>query len=218
MTKTSNISRRRDFALSEGSSDYLNKRAELVVIAGQQFKANGFRATTLAEIGRKAGLDRATVYYYFASKEELLRECVLVGVEANVTACEAIAKDAGLTARDRLKAIINQLMKAYDQHYPNMYVYIQEEMTRVTSEKSVWAHQITGQTRTFERIVMGLIAELIDTGEMRRDIPVSIAANAIFGMLNWTHRWYQPGGPHPAAEVSGAFCDIFFDGMMSAKP
>jgi TetR/AcrR family transcriptional regulator, cholesterol catabolism regulator len=190
----------------------------LVEIAGQQFKTNGFRATTQAEIGRKAGLDRATVYYYFASKEELLRECVLVGVEANVTACESIAKDAGLSARERLKAIINPLMKAYDQHYPHMYVYIQEEMTRVTSEKSVWAHQITGQTRTFERIVMGLIAELIDKGEMRRDIPVSIAANAIFGMLNWTHRWYQPGGPHPAAEVSGAFVDIFFDGMAGGKP
>jgi TetR/AcrR family transcriptional regulator, cholesterol catabolism regulator len=96
MTKTGNISRRRESALSEGASDYLTKPAELVEIAGQQFKTNGFRATMLAEIGRKAGLDRATAYYYFASKEALLRECVLVGVEANVTACEAIAKDTGL--------------------------------------------------------------------------------------------------------------------------
>ena len=79
MTQSSNISRRRKSALEDGSSDYLAKRAELVEIAGRQFKNNGFRATTLAEIGHKAGLDRATVYYYFGSKEELFRECLRVG-------------------------------------------------------------------------------------------------------------------------------------------
>jgi TetR/AcrR family transcriptional regulator, cholesterol catabolism regulator len=217
MNQITNISRRRDTALQEGSADYLAKRAELVEIAARQFKTNGFRATTLASIGRKAGLDRSTVYYYFASKEEVFRECVLVGVEANVAECARIAANTEAAARERLSAVIDQLMKAYDHYYPHMYVYIQEEMNRVTSEKSVWAQQITGQTRAFERIVMGLIAELIDNGEMRGDIPVSIAANAIFGMLNWTHRWYQPGGPHPAAEVSGAFCAIFYDGMANRK-
>jgi len=69
------------------------------------------------------------------------------------------------------------------------------------------------QTRKFEGIVMSLISELIARGEMRSDIPVSVAANAVFGMLNWTHRWYQPGGAHSAGEVSGAFGDIFFEGM-----
>ena len=80
MTKPSNISKRRETALKEGSSDYLAKRAELVEIAAGQFKQSGYRATTLAEIGRKAGLDRATVYYYFGSKEELFREILRTGV------------------------------------------------------------------------------------------------------------------------------------------
>jgi hypothetical protein len=94
-----------------------------------------------------------------------------------------------------------------------MYVYIQEEMSRITSEQSTWAQRIVSQTRTFERIVLSLVAEMIEAGELRRDIPVTVAANAIFGMLNWTHRWYQPGGPHPADQISSAFCEIFFDGM-----
>ena len=126
MTQTSNISRRRKTALEDGSSDYLAKRAELVEIAGRQFKANGFKATTLAEIGHKAGLDRATVYYYFASKEELFRECLRVGVDANIDECERIFADPTLAAADKLRAVIRQLMTAYDQSYPHMYVYIQE--------------------------------------------------------------------------------------------
>ena len=213
MTQTSNISRRRKSALEEGSSDYLAKRAELVEIAGRQFKANGFKATTLAEIGHKAGLDRATVYYYFASKEELFRECLRDGVDANVAACERIFLDTALLPAAKLRAVIRQLMNAYDQYYPNMYVYIQEEMSRINSEKSSWAQRIVTKTRTFEKIVLSLISELIAGGELRNDIAVSIAANAVFGMLNWTHRWYQPGGAHSADEIADAFCEIFFNGM-----
>lgn len=213
MGQSSNISRRRASALEEGSSDYLAKRDELVEIAGRQFKAHGFKATTLAEIGRKVGLDRATVYYYFGSKEELFRECVRVGVEANISECERIFADKARPASERLRAIIQQLMAAYDHYYPHMYVYIQEEMNRITGEQSVWAQRIASQTRTFERIVLSLVSELIERGEMRGDIPVTVAANAIFGMLNWTHRWYQPGGLHPADQISAAFADIFFDGM-----
>ena len=213
MATTSNISKRRKSALEEGSADYLAKRAELVEIAGRQFKAHGFKATTLAEIGHKAGLDRATVYYYFGSKEELFRECLRVGVEANIAACEAIFNDETLEAGPKLRAVISQLMSAYDQYYPHMYVYIQEEMSRVTGEKSAWAQRIVAKTRTFERIVLSLISELISNGEMRSDIAVSVAANAVFGMLNWTHRWYQPGGTHSAPEISNAFCEIFFNGM-----
>ena len=213
MVATSNISKRRKSALEEGSADYLTKRAELVEIAGRQFKAHGFKATTLAEIGHKAGLDRATVYYYFGSKEELFRECLRVGVESNIAVCEAIFEDDRQSPAEKLRAVITQLMSAYDQHYPHMYVYIQEEMSRVTGEKSAWAQRIVAKTRTFERIVLSLINELISKGEMRSDIAVSVAANAVFGMLNWTHRWYQPGGAHSAKEISDSFCEIFFNGM-----
>jgi AcrR family transcriptional regulator len=217
MKLSSNISRRRTSALQEGSADYLAKRAELVEIAGRQFKANGFKATTLAEIGHKAGLDRATVYYYFGSKEELFRECLRLGVDANIQQCEKIYEDQTLTAEPKLRAIIQQLMRAYDQYYPHMYVYIQEEMNRITSEKSTWAQQLLLQTRKFERIVMSLITTLIQSGELRSDISVRVAANAVFGMLNWTHRWYQPNGPQTPEEVSKGFCDIFFDGMRAHR-
>ncbi|MCB2050050.1 MAG: TetR family transcriptional regulator [Novosphingobium sp.] len=217
MTGPSNISKRRATALKEGSSDYLAKRAELVEIAAQQFKQSGYRATTLAEIGRKAGLDRATVYYYFGSKEELFREILRTGVDANIRECVRISRDEGLSALEKLEAVVRQLMKAYDEHYPHMYVYIQEEMERIASEKSVWAKEIASQTRKFERIVLDLVSQAVRDGELRSDIPVSVAANAIFGMVNWTHRWYQPGGYHSADVVGGAFASIFLDGMRVGK-
>tara|TARA_E500000305_G_C4011187_1_gene232898 strand:+ start:327 stop:971 length:645 start_codon:yes stop_codon:yes gene_type:complete len=209
----SNISQRRQIALKEGSAEYMAKRKELVDIAADRFKQAGYRATTLAEIGHKAGLDRATVYYYFGSKEELFRECLRYGVEENVRKCVKIHDDISRSARDRLEGVIHQLMSAYDANYPNMYVYIQEEMNRVATEKSVWARELNDQTHQFEHIVIDLIGQCRDEGSIRKDVPVLLAANAIFGMLNWTHRWYAPGGKHTAKEVSDAFAAIYFEGM-----
>src|SRR3546814_105209 len=93
MIKASNISKRRSSALKEGSAEYLAKRAELLAIAANQFKTKGYRSAKLAEIGLKAGLDRATVYYYFGSKEELFRECLRSGVEANIKQCVPFSKN-----------------------------------------------------------------------------------------------------------------------------
>lgn len=215
MATSSNISQRRESALKEGSPEYLAKRAELVGIAAQRFKQSGYRATTLAEIGHKAGLDRATVYYYFGSKEELFRECLRHGVDANIRECFRIHADSSLTARGKLEAIIHQLMSAYDANYPNMYVYIQEEMSRVATEKSVWAREINEQTHQFEHLVIDLLSQAQSEGLIRADVPILLAANAIFGMLNWTHRWYAPGGKHSARDVSNAFVTIYFDGIGS---
>jgi AcrR family transcriptional regulator len=213
MDISSNISQRRMSALKEGSPEYLAKREELILIAAQQFKQFGYRATTLAKIGHKAGLDRATVYYYIGSKEELFRECLRHGVESNIRQCSAIFEDKSLSARDRLEAVVHQLMSAYDENYPNMYVYIQEEMSRITNEKSIWAREIGDHTHRFEHIVFELLREAQEDGSLRKDVPVLLAANAIFGMLNWTHRWYNPGGKYSAREVSDAFVAIYFDGM-----
>ena len=115
MAQSSNISRRRKSALEDGSSDYLAKRAELVEIAGRQFKNNGFRATTLSEIGHKAGLDRATVYYYFGSKDGLYA-AVLERVYADLRMVEeATAQDTP----DPLEALAQLIGSSFDSHVSN---------------------------------------------------------------------------------------------------
>tara|TARA_R110000772_G_scaffold31812_1_gene78189 strand:- start:816 stop:1478 length:663 start_codon:yes stop_codon:yes gene_type:complete len=218
MQKDSNMSKRRRTAVRDGSVEYVAKRVELVAIAARKFKENGFSATSFAEISEQANLDRATMYYYFGSKEDLFRECLRHGVNENIDECLRIFNDGSLSDRKKLEAIIRQLMKAYDENYPNMYVYIQEEMKRIADEKTPWAEEIFAQTRQFEQIVLTLISSLRANRELRDDIPVSLAANAIFGMLNWTHRWYDPKGSHRASEVSDAFVKVFFDGMSSNCP
>lgn len=213
VSKVSNISRRRRSALAEGSSDYAAKREELVRIAAQLFKEQGYQSTRLIDVARAAGLDRATIYYYFGSKEELFRETVEGAFDVLIQEAEDLICDERLSWVERLHTIYVNLMVSYEESYPATFVYIQEQMHQVSAEETVWAQEMMKKTRAFDNILITCIREAIDGGELRNDIPPRLVENALFGMLNWTHRWFQPGKGMSGKEVAEAFWSIFADGM-----
>lgn len=209
----SNISRRRRTALADGGPEYAAKRDELVRIAARLFREQGYTSTKLADIANAAGLDRATVYYYVGSKEELFRESVEGILDANLAHAEVVSVDKAVDANTRIRRIVEQMIGSYEQNFPQMYVYIQEQMHQVAHEQTPWAQEIVRKTKRFETIIKNLIREGIETGEFRADVPLKLAANALFGMINWMHRWHVPGRGQNAAEISAAFALIFCEGM-----
>lgn len=217
MTKKSDISRRREAALSKGGIGYAAKRNELVRVAATLFKDCGYSSTTLNDIALAAGVDRATVYYYVGSKEELLREAVRGLLSENVSKAEKILR-ATVSPREKLESVLQLLMRSYDQNYPYAYVYIQQEMHKVADADSQWAKEMADQTHRFEKAVRLIIQEGMDSGDFRDDVPLDLAANAIFGVVNWTHRWYKPGGRHSAEVVADVFCKIVMQGLPPELP
>jgi hypothetical protein len=41
-------------------------------------------------------------------------------------------------------------------------------------------------------------------------------ANALLGMVNWTHRWYRPRDPYQGDEVGDSFATLLLDGLEAA--
>lgn len=216
MSKVSNYSRRRLSAQSEGGADYAAKREDLIRIAARLFKEQGYQATKLADIAREAGMDRATVYYYVGSKEEFFRATVEGVLDANMMHAQQLLDDKSLSWRDRLHAIYIRLMVSYEENYPATFVYIQEQMHQVGAEDTPWAQEIMKKTRAFDQTLINFIREAIASGELRANVPPRLVENALFGMLNWTHRWFTPGGPMTGLEIAEAFWSIFLDGMRPA--
>jgi hypothetical protein len=50
-------------------------------------------------------------------------------------------------------------------------------------------------------------------GTLRKDLPVELSALALFGMVNWMHRWYRPNIKWSPEEVAKTFTAIFLDGF-----
>jgi TetR/AcrR family transcriptional regulator, cholesterol catabolism regulator len=212
MAQKSGISRRRAAALSDGGAEYAAKRNELIRVAANLFKDRGYRSTSLNDVAQVAGLDRATVYYYVGSKEELFREAVQGLLDDNVTRAEQLVR-AKLDAREKLEKIIELLVFSYDKNYPYAQVYIQQDMQKVADASTSWAKEMSLQTHRFEKAVLAIIQEGARSGAFRADVPVDLIANTVFGVVNWTHRWYKPGGKHTPQAVADAFCKLVLDGL-----
>ncbi len=53
-----------------------NKKEQILIAANECFAKFGYKKTTLEDIGEKIGLNKASIYYYFKSKEEIFTTIV----------------------------------------------------------------------------------------------------------------------------------------------
>jgi len=212
MTVESGIGRRRQAARQDGGAEYKARREELVKTAAEVFQEKGYEASTLNDVAERMGTDRASLYYYVGSKQELFQEVVQDVLEANLKEARRIKKEA-LKPSEKLARLVRTMMVSYEENYPFTYVYIQEDMSRVASQDSEWAQTMTSRTRSFEKIVKGFIEEGVAKKEFRSDISPEVAANGLYGMLNWTHRWFRPGRGLDANQVAESFASLFLEGM-----
>ncbi|MCU1649117.1 MAG: putative TetR-type transcriptional regulator, partial [Pseudonocardia sp.] len=44
--------------------------------------------------------------------------------------------------------------------------------------------------------------------------PADLVTNAMFGMVNWSHRWFTPGGPHSGEEIGNYFAKLLLHGLV----
>lgn len=213
---TSRISQRRSAALAEGSSEYSTKRAQLLRAAATVFRDKGYASTTLNDVAKVFGTDRASLYYYVGSKEELFQECISNVLQENSEKAEAISK-SGDRPRDRLISLITLLISSQQEHYPYLFVYVQEDMERVASAEALWATEMVESTHRFERYFIETIAEGIKSGDFRNDLSPALIANSLFGMTQWTHRWWVPGEKYSVQDLVDTFVGVFFSGIDSKE-
>jgi TetR/AcrR family transcriptional regulator, cholesterol catabolism regulator len=210
-TAASQLGRRRKSALDKDKAAYAARRHEIIGFAADAFRAEGYDRTTLSDIAERAGADRASLYYYVGSKEELFREVTSGMLERNVTAAEEIAA-CPIGAREKLELIIAHHMDTHDAGFPQWSVLVQE-MRRIIDADTAWSRDVVAKMRRYESIVLAIVEEGIADGTIRGDVPPRLAMNAIFGMLNWTHRWFRPDGRFDAAAIAAAFTTIALDGL-----
>jgi AcrR family transcriptional regulator len=156
------------------------------------------------------GTDRASLYYYVASKEELLQEIVRDALKSILETAESI-KRRKLPTAEKIAALIESMVRNYAVNYPHMSIYT-EDSRRIAQQDSEWATDVINRNRRYESVVRSVLAKGQRDGTLRNDIPVDLAVLSLFGMINWMHRWFRPGGQFDADQVAEAFTRIFLDG------
>lgn len=209
---SSKISARRKSARHAGAEEYERKRTEILQVAAGVFKEMGYDAATADDIARRAGLDRASLYYYFKGKKELFREMIGGATADNVVTAEAIAASSE-SPRQKLRNLITAIFLSYEKHYPYLYVYLQEDMARLVQDGSDWSANIIALNRRYDIAVTSIVSNGMESGDFVSKGSAKLIVAGIVGMCNWSHRWYRPDGPMPAADIAEAFADMVLHGL-----
>jgi TetR/AcrR family transcriptional regulator, cholesterol catabolism regulator len=209
----SNIGRRRDAAREGEKKHYVVRRQAIVRAAAQVFKERGLSRTTLTHIAEAMGADRASLYYYVSSKEDLFQEIVSEAVKVNLATATAI-RDDDAPAPEKLRRLIEGLMVSYGEFYPVLYVLIQENLSHVSSEHGAWAEDMKRVNREYERVLIDIIEAGQADGTVRATAPAWLIAYGLIGMVGWTNRWFNPNESRVSAqEIGTAFADIVLLGL-----
>ena len=212
--QTSNIAQRRLQAKLSGDKDYRERREQLLKAAGKVFQEKGYKGASINDIAKAVGIDRASLYYYTSGKEELFREVVHEATLSNVLMAEEVHQSVA-SSREKIGNFIISLMKSYEEHYPYLYVYVQEDMAQIAGKRTTWAKDMSKLTKRFNEAIIGIVQAGLDDGTLRDSVGnAQLITFGIIGMCNWSHRWYKPSGKLSSETIGQAFAEMVLNGLV----
>lgn len=153
-------------------------RDAILDAAERLFAAQGFRATTIKQIGRAAGVNSALLYYYFADKDQLYREVLQRFVARLVERTMAAPATGGPEAAVRAFLAAQAETLNRNPHFPRLMV---RELIDFDAAHAV--EQVHLLAATSFRKLCGLIEEGQRAGVFRGSVDPRFAAISVIAQL-----------------------------------
>jgi TetR/AcrR family transcriptional regulator, cholesterol catabolism regulator len=209
------LAMKRSAAQDKDRAQYGAKRDAILHAAGPVLQREGINGATMAAIANEAGVDRATIYYYFQDKQEIFRTAIHDGLVEMVAALEDVAA-SGHSAEIRLRDSIRAVMRAYERHYPQLYIFFQDGAMSSIIDNHLNAEILASGSR-YEALVEAAVRDGVESGVFVTPLPPKMFAKIVVGMLNWTSRWFVPGGAMGADDIADGMAATVLRGIM-VKP
>ncbi|MFO1261268.1 MAG: TetR/AcrR family transcriptional regulator [Sphingomonadaceae bacterium] len=175
------------------------RKQQILDIAARLFARNGYRGTSIREIGEQAGILGGSLYHHIKSKDALFIELHNSALDrAEALIAEAVAKEN--SPWERLEAACRALLEiqlAPDSLTQPLMNDFREVPDDVRSE-------LVARRDAFEDQFRDLVNDLPLPPEMDR----SIYRNLLLSLLNEINSWYRPGRLSPA-DVARQIVQVF---------
>ncbi|MFC6592758.1 TetR/AcrR family transcriptional regulator [Deinococcus lacus] len=184
------------------------RRQEIYAAAAELF-GQGYRRASMRELAGRLGLSKATLYHYVSSKEELL-VLLYAQVIAENTATMQQVMALGQPAVQTLREVLIRRTEQTASRQHLMRVFYEEELELPSAVSGpLWAER-----QHYEDTLVNLVQRAIDEGSIRPGVSARMTANTLLGAVNWTYRWYKPGGPLTAREFAEEVTDLLLTGLL----
>jgi AcrR family transcriptional regulator len=181
-----------------------SRRAEICRTAARVIRQRGYDALKIT----KAGL-----YHYFTSKEELLLEIMLFGLD-NVRDEVIIPAQAIRDPEERLRQIVMRHARITTRAEGSV-----AQIDEIRALPPFAQKRIREMQRKYFELVRETLRELKTAGRLR-DVDLTVAAFSTIGMILWLPRWFRTDGKLSADQAAAEIAKLALAGVLapSAKP
>jgi len=166
-----------------------NRRKALVDAAAAAFREHGFHAASMRDVAGRVGMLAGSMYYHFASKDDLLLAVYAEGVQRlseQVNGEIAGIEDPVQRLQAALEAHLDGLLDGSD--------YVQVVIRVLPKDAPNVSARLVDLRAEYESIFRNLIDELDMTDEKKHYLRLFL-----IGACNWTQVWYHKGSDSPRA-------------------
>ena len=190
-------------------------RLRILEAAASVLAERGYADTRLSDIATAAGTFAGSLYYHFASREELVEEVLMLGVtrvfDAVRTAVEALPVSS--SHRQRITTAIEAHITFANSldHFAAANQRVFAQVPQDMRQRQIAVH------RAYGNYWRKLLTAARRSGEIRPDLDLSVLRLQLLGAINWTVEWYRPGKRTPQ-EIAAQLALTVFEGVAVRVP
>jgi len=189
------------------AADYDQRREGIVAAAAELYARRGFLGASIADLAQACGSSKSLIYHYFSAKEDILFEVMASHIEELRAAVREVEASPAPPA-DKLRDLARRFMALYAGAAARQKVLLNElgHLPPTRRDEIVsWQRELVSAV---ELLLTRLRPALADRPGGARPI-----ALLFFGMINWTHTWYDPAGPAAPDAIADAAVDLVLGGL-----
>ncbi|SFL53108.1 TetR/AcrR family transcriptional regulator [Salibacterium qingdaonense] len=178
----------------------------------QLFEESGFHAVTVDKIVQKSGTSKGGFYHNFKSKDELLYTIH----ESFITYIIEKAYQAHTswnTPAEKLYETVHSFVRMFEVYQAHVTVFYQESLYL----SPVYFDSIKKKRDRYKDMMFSVVEDGKNQGDFRQELPVPITSMAIFGMINWTYKWYKSDGAYSVREIADIYADLIMQAVLTEK-
>jgi AcrR family transcriptional regulator len=192
-------------------TDIRSVRERILAAAVQLFAQYGYHAATMRDIARISGIQAASIYHYYPSKQALLVEIMdthMHNLNANL---QRIVQEC-LPIEQRLHEAIANHIRLHTTYKAEFFI-IDTEIRALEEEQRGTILALRDQ---YERLLQGLLEEGMEQGVFRR-VDRKVASYALIAMCTEVATWFRPDGRLSVQQVIDLYTQMITDGLLVAK-
>lgn len=185
----------------------LKTKHKIKDIAIDLFYKKGYFATSISEIAKGCGIRKASIYYHYPSKEDLLF-CILS--ETMTELMDHLHNSLAETndTEDRMRAAVRGHVQFHLNRQQETFI-ANSELRGLTREH---CRIIIKKRDAYEKIFQGLIEQGIRQGKFD-DCDVKILSYAILTLCTSGASWFNPDGRLAVDEIAGIYETFILNGL-----